>query len=133
MKDVMWFSITARYFSCSSLNCWLPIGPFLVHFHLSFLLSYSDPFVKQFRFSCTYSRTVGLMQNFSMYLWTIGHMHNLWVRGRMTVRTKNLSPYLWISDNSRIPEILCSLLRFSVDPSKFGDPRPALFELSGQI
>ena len=45
MKDVMWFSSTARSLSYSYLNFWIPIGPFLVqfhflvHFHLSFLLS----------------------------------------------------------------------------------------------
>ena len=50
MKDVIWFSGTARYLYYFSINGWLPIGPFFfqfhlhVQFHLSFLLSYSDRF-----------------------------------------------------------------------------------------
>ena len=46
---------------------------------------------------------------------------------------KEFVPYLRNADHSRIPGIICSLLGFLVDPSKFGDPHPALSDFYGHI
>ena len=72
-------------------------------------------------------------KNLSLYLRTVGHMYNLLLRGGITGHTKNSSQCFKNSDHPRIPEILCSFLVFSVDPLKFGGPRPALLDFYCKI